>query len=277
MTSHTIDGGGGTRLHVIETGNARGLPIVFIHGFSQCSLAWSRQLDSDLAQDFRLLAMDLRGHGLSEKPATGYDDSRVWADDIHAVIGSLRLERPLLCCWSYGFPLLDYLRHYGDADIAGMQLVGAITKLGSEEAFSVLTPEVLQAVPGLFTTDAAESARNLQAFIRLCFAEPPSVEDLYLVLGYNTVVPPFVRQALFSRVVDNDDVLAGIRKPLLVTHGANDAIVKTAAAELIKARVAHAEVDIMPGVGHAPFRENAPVFNLRLRKFAESLRQTVAA
>jgi pimeloyl-ACP methyl ester carboxylesterase len=277
MTSHTITGGGGTRLHVVETGNARGRPILFIHGFSQCSLAWSRQLDSDLAQDFRLVAMDLRGHGLSDKPAGGYDDSRLWADDIHAVIESLRLERPLLCCWSYGLTLMDYLRHYGDADIAGMQLVGAITRLGSEEAFSVLTPEMLQAAPGLFTTDAVESVRNLQAFIRLCSLEPPALDELYLMLGYNATVPPFVRQALFSRVVDNDDVLAKIRKPLLVTHGANDAIVKPAAADLIKARVAHADVDIMPGIGHAPFRENAPAFNQRLRMFAETLRQPMAA
>jgi len=40
MKTHTITGGGGTPLHLIETGNPTGRPILFIHGFSQCWLAW---------------------------------------------------------------------------------------------------------------------------------------------------------------------------------------------------------------------------------------------
>ena len=48
MQSHRIAGGGGTQLHLVETGNSKGRPILFIHGFSQCWLAWSRQLSSDL-------------------------------------------------------------------------------------------------------------------------------------------------------------------------------------------------------------------------------------
>ena len=277
MKSHTIPGGGGTPIHVFETGNASGFPILFIHGFSQCSLAWRRQLRSDLAEDFRLLAMDLRGHGQSGKPPDGYDDSEAWADDIHAVIEALRLEQPLLCCWSYGFTLMDYLRHHGDAGIGGVHLVGAITKLGSEDALAVLTPALLQAVPGLFATDAAESARSLEAFIGLCFVEPPPMEDLYLMLGYNMVVPPLVRQALFSRSVDNDDVLAKVRKPVLITHGMKDALVKPAVVDRHRALMPHAEIDLMPNSGHAPFWEDAPAFNRRLRAFARTLRPTAAA
>ena len=37
-----------------------------------------------LAQDFRLMAMDIRGHGLSDKPCDVYGDSKLWADDIQA-------------------------------------------------------------------------------------------------------------------------------------------------------------------------------------------------
>src|SRR4051812_6188179 len=82
-------GGGGVRLHVVEAGNPRGRPIVFLHGTSQCWLTWSRQLRSDLADAYRLVAIDLRGHGLSEKPREGYEDSRLWADDVNAAIQTL--------------------------------------------------------------------------------------------------------------------------------------------------------------------------------------------
>ena len=46
MKSHKITGGGGIQLHLVETGNSRGRPIIFVHGFSQCGLAWSRQMSS---------------------------------------------------------------------------------------------------------------------------------------------------------------------------------------------------------------------------------------
>src|SRR5687768_104980 len=95
MKHHTITGGGGTQLHLVEAGNARGRAILFIHGLSQCWLAWDRQLRSDLAGNYRLVAMDMRGHGASETPRAGYDDARLWADDVDATIRGLELERPI--------------------------------------------------------------------------------------------------------------------------------------------------------------------------------------
>jgi pimeloyl-ACP methyl ester carboxylesterase len=173
--------------------------------------------------------------------------------------------------WSYGLVPLDYLRHYGDEAIGGLHLVGAITKLGSNDAMTVMTPAALEAAPGLLSDDAETSTRALQAFIRLFHARERSAEELYLVLGYNAAVPPYVRQAMFGRVVDNDDVLARIRKPVLLTHGAEDAVVTLAASEQHRARIAHAELDVMAQAGHAPFQDDPAVFNARLRAFARNL------
>lgn len=158
MKSHKITGGGGIQLHLVETGNSAGRPIMFIHGFSQCWLSWNRQMNSELADNYRLVAIDMRGHGLSDKPQEGYADSRLWADDVNAAMQALRLDHPILCGWSYGsLVILDYIRHYGEDSISAINLVGAITKLGSDEAMSVLTPEFLKLVPGFFAT-AVEKA-----------------------------------------------------------------------------------------------------------------------
>ena len=269
MNHHKITGGGGTQLHLVETGNPKGRSIVFIHGFSQCWLAWSRQTSSDLADDHRLVAIDLRGHGLSDKPREGYSDSKLWADDLNAALQELSLDHPILCGWSYGSLItLDYIRHYGEDGIGGIQFIGGVTKLGSEQASSVLTPEFLGLVPGFFSTDAEESVRSLGSLLRLCFAQEPSIEELYLMLGYNVSVPPYVRQALLSRSMDNDDLLSRIRKPVLITHGVQDAVVKPIAADQHKLRLPHAQVELMPDVGHAPFWESATEFNARLREFS---------
>jgi non-heme chloroperoxidase len=77
MKHHMVSGGGGIQLHLVETGNASGRPIVFIHGFSQGWLAWTRQMHSALADSYRLAVIDMRGHGLSDKPREGYADSQL--------------------------------------------------------------------------------------------------------------------------------------------------------------------------------------------------------
>lgn len=268
----TVTGGDGAPLHVVEAGNPRGRPIVFIHGFSQCWLAWERQLRSDLADDYRLVALDLRGHGQSGKPREGYADTRLWADDVDAVIRALALDRPVLCGWSYGpLVILDYLRHYGEERIGGVGFVGGITKLGSDEALAVLTPAFLGLVPGLLAIDAEESARSLEGLLRLCFVREPAPDELYLMLGYNVAVPPAVRQALFSRSLDNDDLLPRLRKPVLIIHGAEDAVVASAVVDQHLAGMAHAQVRIMANAGHAPFWDDTATFNRHLRDFCESL------
>ena len=272
MKTHKITGGGSVQLHVIETGNPQGRPILFLHGVSQSSLTWNLQMNSSLADSHRLVAMDLRGHGLSDKPHDAYSDSKLWADDINAVIQSLNLDHPVLSGWSYG-PLvfLDYIRHYGEDEIGGLQIVGGITKLGSSEATSVLTPEFLNVVPQFLSTDAETAARGLEGLLRLCFVRKPSPSELYLMLGYNLSVPPYVRQGMFSRSFHNDDLLPTISKPVLITHGAADAIVKPAAVEQHKASMRHAQIQLVPNVGHGVFWDDAAGFNKRLHAFCESL------
>ena len=228
MKSHTITGGGGVQLHVMEAGNPGGRPIVFLHAASQCRLQWSRQMESKLVENHRLVALDMRGHGLSERPREGYDDSRQWADDVHAVIKSLDLDHPVLSRWSCGpLLILDYIRHYGEDGLSGP--------------------------------------------LRLCFSGELSATDLYLMLGYNISVPRYVRQGLFSRSFDNDDILPMIRKPVLITHGAADAIVKRAAVDQHKAAMPHAQVQLVANAGHAVFWDDAAAFNDRLGAFCESL------
>ena len=272
MKAHMVTGGGGIKLHVEETGNPNGRPMLFIHGFSQCRLAWTKQLTSDLADEFRLVALDIRGHGLSEKPRDAYGDSQLWAQDIQAVISTLGLDRPVLVGWSYGGVIIcDYLRFYGEDRIGGINLVGAVTKLGSDEALAVIGAGLLTIAPGLFSNDVQESVRALQAFIRMCVYAEPTLADFYFFLGYNTIVPPNVRQGLFSRTLNNDDLLPRIQRPVLITHGEEDALVLLEAPRQHAAAMPHAQMSWYPQVGHAPFWENATRFNRELREFARAM------
>jgi pimeloyl-ACP methyl ester carboxylesterase len=90
------------------------------------------------------------------------------------------------------------------------------------------------------------------------------------MMGYGLSVPPYVRQALFSRVFDNDDLLPRIRKPVLITQGTEDAIVKPSAVDKHKASLPHAQIQMVTNVSHAPFWDDAAGFNQRLREFSAS-------
>ena len=271
LQHHKVTGGGGVQLHAVETGNAKGRPIVFIHGFSQCGMTWSRQLNSDLADTFRLVSVDLRGHGLSGKPLEAYGDSKMWADDVHSLIRALNLDHPVLSGWSYGpLVILDYIRHYGEGDIRGANFIGGVTKLGSEDAASVLTPEFLGLIPGFFSTDAQESVQALTSLVRMCFARDLSDEEFYLMLGFNVSVPPYVRQALFSRAFDNDDLLPKIRKPVLISHGSVDKVVSLTVNDRQMNHLTNTQMHVMGNAGHACFWDEPAAFNERLRMFVEA-------
>jgi len=271
LQHHMVIGGGGVELHAVETGNPKGRPIVFLHGVSQCGMTWSRQLNSDLADTFRLVAMDLRGHGLSGKPPGIYGDSRMWADDVRAVIRALDLDHPVLCGWSYGpLVILDYIRHYGEDDIRGANFIGGVTKLGTDEAASVLTPGFLSLIPGFFSADVRESVDALTSLLRMCFACDLSDEEFYLMLGYNISVPPHVRLGMFSRSFDNDDLLPKICKPVLIMYGSADAVVSLTAIDKQMNRITTAQTQVMADAGHACFWDEPAEFNQRLRKFVEA-------
>jgi pimeloyl-ACP methyl ester carboxylesterase len=66
MKIHAVQGAGGIQLHVREWGNPAGIPILLVHGWSQSHLCWMKQQDAAPLDEFRVVAFDLRGHGMSE-------------------------------------------------------------------------------------------------------------------------------------------------------------------------------------------------------------------
>ncbi len=273
--SEVIQGGGGIGLTVYEAGNLNGPPIVFIHGFSQNHLAWERQFASTLAEEFHLVGFDLRGHGASEQPpeAEAYTDSQLWAEDLAAVIQEKGLERPVIVGWSYGgYLIADYIRSYGTDALGGLAFVGAVTKAGTPEAFAMLTDEVLAIFEEVLAPDLRTSLTATRSFSRL-MAEAPG-DDFEVVYGSAMMVPPEVRLAMFSRELDNDDILENLALPTIAIHGGSDRIVRPASSEHIVDRVPDAELVVYEGVGHMVFMEDAYRFNSDLGDFVRSVHPT---
>jgi pimeloyl-ACP methyl ester carboxylesterase len=271
MLTHTVEGGGGLNLHVRECGNPDAPAILFIHGWSQHHLCWSRQFNSPLADEFRLVAMDLRGHGQSEAPldADAYTNGALWADDVRNVIDTLQLGAPLLVGWSYGgFVISDYLRRYGDSAVAGVNFVAAAVGTGKPWFGTHIGSEFLKYVPPACSEDQAVALKAVRDFLHICFVKPVPAEDRELAMGWTMLVHPKVRSNLMRRSEDFTPDLAKMTKPALITCGDADAIILPEMAKTIHSHVPNSDLSVYPGVGHAPFLEDTDRFNTELAAFA---------
>jgi pimeloyl-ACP methyl ester carboxylesterase len=272
MNTHTVSRGDGPDLHVRTAGHADAPAVLFVHGYSQSSLCWRGQLRSPLADRYRLVAMDLRGHGDSEKPDSGYRESAAWADDVRAVADDLGLDRFALVGWSYGsLVALDYLVTHGTDRVRGANLVGLVAGIGTDRTTEWLGEEYLDLFPALVSTDTETAVDALDRFVRLCFHGEPSPAERYLLLGLNAVVPPRVRDAMRDRSVSHLDALETLSVPVLLSHGAHDAVVDAAAARAAADRLPDATLSIYPDAGHTPFREAPDRFDRELGAFLDGL------
>lgn len=272
MHSHDVTGGGGVTLHVDETGNESGRSILFINGFSTSGLGWIHQMRSDLGEDFRLATLDIRGHGRSDKPEDAYDDPELWADDIRAVIAELRLDDPVIVASSMGGVFLcDYLSIHGEDAISGINLVGAISTVGTEDASTKIGQDFLELIPAYESNDAEESIAGIDELWRRIPHEDLPIRDRYFMVAVTLETPPFVRRNLLRRTATHESLLPTIESPVLITHGREDTIILPRAADEHAEAIPNARTSFYPEIGHAPFLETPTRFNRELREFVDSL------
>jgi pimeloyl-ACP methyl ester carboxylesterase len=275
MKVHLVRGGGGLRLHVREWGKADGPPILFIHGWSQNHLCWARQYESALAGEFRLVACDLRGHGMSEAPLEPghYTDGKLWAEDVAAIIEELGLGRPVLVGWSYGaFVICDYVRAYGQDRIAAIDFVEGVVKLGEAAFGTLIGPAFVDHFVGATADDLPTNIATMRSFVRACVVKPVPDDDMETAMCWNVVVPAAIRAHLAARELDYDDVLRALEVPLLVTQGRSDTVVLPAMAEHVLATCPTANASWYQGTGHVPHLEEPERFNRELAELTRRAR-----
>jgi len=247
-------------------GNPEGPEILFIHGFMQSHLSWTRQVESELAREFRMVTYDLRGHGDSEKPLVRerYRDGKAWAEELAAVSRAAGLRRPILVGWSYaGRVIADYLATFGSAAISGINFVNARTNSNPRFAGAFSSRHLID----LVAEDLATRITATRTFLHACFSRDPSQDDFETMLAFNMMVPREVRVAMSGRELDADALWRHLALPVLVTFGIEDKILTLEGARHAAALIPGARLSLYDGIGHAPFWEDAPRFNAELAEF----------
>jgi pimeloyl-ACP methyl ester carboxylesterase len=261
LTALDVDG---VRLAVRTWGDPAAPPIVLVHGWGQSGRAWQR-LASRLP-GFHLIAPDLRGHGESGAPASGYDDPAVWAGDLAAVLAYA--GRPaVLTGWSYGgLVITDYLRERGSAGVTGVCFAGALTEIGRDRPGGRIGAVMKAALPSVLAEDPAVAVPAVAEFVRGMGVTDGA--EAQRMAGETLRVPPTVRAALFRRDIGSAEVLEKLDIPALIVHGTDDGVVHVTSAEYAAGKIPDARVRFFSGVGHLPFEERPEEFATALSEFA---------
>ncbi len=272
---HTVRTPDGLSIQAYEYGNPNGPAILLIHGYAQSALSWDRQTrDPDLAREFRMVAYDVRGHGMSDKP-TGdqyYKPSKPWSDEVRAVIEQTGLVRPVLVGWSYGGRIMgDYLTEHGHGAIGGMDWVCATSSGAS--ALANRRNRGFSGPAAMGSADPATAIRSTIAFLRECFETQPATADFETMLAFNMMVPRHVRVSMQGRPADYEARLRALDIPVLVTHGELDKLVDIRMGRYTAETVPNAKLSVYENVGHAPFWEDTPRFNRELAELTRAAAQ----
>jgi pimeloyl-ACP methyl ester esterase len=247
-----------------------GTPIVFLHGWCMSSAVWSRQR-SGLSDSFRVITIDLPGHGKSHPHAGGFH-IKGCAGDIAGLCEYLDLHNALLAGWSLGsLVALESFVSLRER-LAGLVLIAGTPRFTQGAGF----PYGLSSleVDGMARKVQRSLRRALDDFTARMFAsgelDDPS---LAAMVGESLAAVPMpsadvALQALDALIeTDLRDRLALIDLPTLVMHGDCDVICLPQASEYMARRISSARQIVFAGCGHVPFLTQSTGFNTCLEDF----------
>ena len=215
-----------TSLFVTEWGN--GPPVVFTHAWGLRSDQWDYQVPALADAGLRCVLYDRRGHGRSDRPASGYDFDTL-ADDLAAVIDHFDLRDITLVGHSLGSrELVRYLTRHGDARVARMVLVAPTTpqlrrSAGNPDGWD---PALLDANYAAVAANVPQWCTSFEAAGPYFGSSPgssPGLVDWTIRMIVDTPLRVLLKTLLLNTDVNMTGELQEIRVPTLVLHGDQDA------------------------------------------------------
>lgn len=261
----------GTQIAYEDEGAGR--PLVLLHGLMAHRGFFEHQ--RALADSFRIVRIDLRGHGQSRGGAA--PDLGLLADDVERLAEHLGLEDAIGIGWSLGAAVLwRVLAGLASRRFAGAVVVDMTARVMNDRDWQLgLSPAVCDARSRAIEEDFGAFASSAGAAI---FAQPLDAESRPLALWAGEEfarTDPQAVGALWESLVGEDfrPMLTNIRQPTLVVHGAQSHLYGSGTADHLVGALPNARAVAFGRSGHAPHLEQPELFNRTIRDFAAALPQ----
>ena len=245
---------GSIEIAVTEYGDPEQPAVILLHGISNRSDGWLPVIPA-LTESFHVLGVDLRGHGQSSQPASGYGHED-YAGDLQAVVAAYDLSAPLIVGHSLG----------------GMAALTWATRHPRAAGAIVVEDAPLSVAPGAEALFAAWLSLNglpfevlLATYQREQPHLPPDLLRRRAEAMAGTAPAVFREELAAARAGDGIDhiaPLAVIESPVLLIRGDPEAggLVPVADARAFAATVPNSRVERIPGGSHHLHRDRRPAF-----------------
>lgn len=262
--SQYLDLADGLKVHYRDQGKADGPVLVMVHGFSASLHTWEPWV-AILGKDYRIITLDLPGHGLTRAP-DGYLIPRTgFVEVIDAVVSRLGVSRFTLignsmgggAAWQYALAHPGKLEGLVLVNAAGWPREGEAAE-GSPIAFRILRNPV-----GRFLVKDLDASAMTRQGLRSAFEPTPDMADEAMVTRYVEFArAPGHREIILGLMSGEPEYatterLAAIKVPTLVIHGDTDLLIPASAAQKFGAAIPGSTVIIYEKVGHVPMEQIA--------------------
>ncbi|MBR0794499.1 alpha/beta hydrolase [Bradyrhizobium jicamae] len=248
-----------------------GRPILLVHGNSSSSRIWQKQLQGPLGAKYRLIAIDLPGHGASSPPPDpeqGYSGAG-YAACIAAVARELGLKDAVVVGWSLG-------GHAVLNAAASLPMAAGLMIFGTPPISK--TPDGFSGFKGLtaatFAPDPSEE--QIEEWMQSAFAPGysprPSFADPDFRRTDGNARGCLGASVQAGRFADEVEIVRNLKIPLAIVQGGEEQIVDLGYLQRLPAPTLwRGQVQVIEGAGHATQWERAEAFDRTLDAFASSV------
>ena len=265
----------GTRIFYKDWGPKTAQPIVFHHGWPLSSDDWDAQMLFFLAQGYRVIAHDRRGHGRSSQVSDGHDMDH-YAADAAAVAEHLDLRNAVHVGHSTGGgEVARYVARHGAGRVAKAVLIGAVPPimLKTDANPGGLPIEVFDGIRAAVAANRAQFFRDFPSgpfygFNRDGAKVDAGVIDNWWRQGMTGSAKAHYEGIKAFSETDFTQDLQAMDVPTLVLHGDDDQVVPIADSALLTIKLLrHGTLKVYPGYPHGMCTTHADVINADLLAF----------
>lgn len=240
-----------------------GTPLVFIHGLGENAESWKYQMDV-FSKDFRVIAMDLRGHYRSDD-GDEFITMEIYADDVIALVEKLGIDKA----------------HFVGLSMGGL-ICQEMTKKYQDRMISMTLSDAAGFYPEEMRTTGLEE--------RLDRIDNVSMEEIGEVIGKaacksnvdNKILKEAIhmfqlnrkkpyREATYSTLkADYRDIHKDIKVPTFITVGELDPVTPVAFSEYLNSHIRDSKMKIIPDASHLSKMDNYSEYNKALYEFLVS-------